>query len=81
MDIEILKQFLMWCTIINAAMFVISALSLAWLGDFAYRMHGKMFKLSRESFNVVIYSYIGLYKVLFTVFNLAPYLALVIITR
>jgi hypothetical protein len=38
-----------------------------------------MFSLSREAFDVVIYSYLGLYKVLVLVFNVVPFLALLIV--
>lgn len=81
MDLQVLKQFLMWCTAINATMFVVSALLLAWIGDFVYSRHARMYRISREAFNVVTYSYIGVYKVFFIMFNLVPYLALVIVTR
>jgi len=47
--------------------------------DWVYRMHSKWFPLSRETFDVAIYSFLGLFKIVFFVFNAVPYLALLII--
>jgi len=79
MDIVIVRAFFMWCTIINGALLVFSSLICAFAGDWIYRMHSRWFTLSREAFNTVIYSFIGLYKIFFIVFNLVPYLALAIV--
>ena len=79
MDINTLKTFFMCCTIINGAVLIYWSLILAIAPDFVYRVQSKWFDISRESFNVVIYSFLGLAKVLFLFFNLGPYVALVII--
>jgi hypothetical protein len=42
-------------------------------------MNHKYFSISREAFNVVIVSFIGLYKIVVIVFNIVPYVALLII--
>jgi len=79
MPIETFTNFFMWCTIINAAMLIYSSL-LLWLApDFVYRIQSKWFPISRETFNIVAYSYLGLFKLLFFIFSLAPYLALLIL--
>ncbi|MBN2296664.1 MAG: hypothetical protein JXM70_29820 [Pirellulales bacterium] len=79
MDIETLTSFFMWCTIINVAFLAFSFLFCAFGGDFIYRMHGKWFPMSRETLTVVLYSYMGIYKIVIIVFNLVPYLALSIV--
>ena len=79
MDITIVRAFFMWCTIINGALLIISFLICSFAGDWVYRMHSKWFPISREAFNVAIYSFFGLYKIFFWVFNLVPYIALSII--
>ncbi len=80
MDIQTLTTFFMWCTIINVALLLLSSLFCLCLGDWAYRIHSKLFSISRETFNVMIYSFIALYKLLIIVFILIPYIALLIIT-
>ena len=79
MDIAALKAFFMWCTIINFALLIFSSIMCTFVADWVYQIHGKWFSISRETFNVAIYSFIGLYKILIIVFNLVPWIALLII--
>ena len=79
MDIEAIRAFFMLCTIINVALLAISFLMCASLGDWIYRIHSRWFPMTREAFNVAIYSILGLFKVLVIVFNLVPYIALAIV--
>jgi len=79
MDIGTLTTFFMWCTILNFALLVFSSLFCVCAGDWVYGIHSKLFCISREAFNVAIYSFLGLYKILVFVFNLVPYVALLII--
>ena len=74
-----MKDFFMWCSIINGSILVLSFLMCAFAGDWIYRMQSKFFPISREAFNVVIYCFIGLYKIFFIVFNLVPFLAFAIL--
>ena len=80
MDIETLTTFFMWCTIISGGMFVFSVILCMSLKDIIARMHGKMFGLSPEAVKTAVYGYIGLFKIFFIVFNLVPYVALLIMT-
>ena len=79
MDIDSITAFFMWCTILNVALLLLSSLLCVCAGDWAYRIHSKLFSISRETFNVVIYSFIALYKLFIFVFILIPYLALLIV--
>ena len=79
MDIQTLTTFFMWCTIINLGLLISSSLVCIFFGDFSYRMNNRFFSISREAFNVALVSFIGLFKIFFIVFNLVPYIALLII--
>lgn len=79
MDIHTLRAFFMWCTIINYAVLILWFLILACAGGWVYKMHSKWFPISREAFNVAIYSFVGLYKIFILVFNLIPFVALAIV--
>ncbi len=79
MDIDSITAFFMWCTILNVALLLLSSLICLCAGDWVYRIHSKWFSISRETFNVAIYSFIGLYKILVFGFNLIPYIALLIV--
>ena len=80
MDIISVRAFFMWCTIINGVLMILSFLICAFAGDWVYRMHSIWFTIPREAFNVAIYCFIGIYKMLFWFFNLIPFIALVIIS-
>ena len=80
MDAQALVSFFMWCTIINGALLILWTLIAILTPDFMYRTQSKWFPISRETFNVVIYSFLGLFKIIFLFFNAVPYIALIIIT-
>jgi hypothetical protein len=79
MDILALTEFFMWCTIINAGMMVLAILIYMAIPDFVYRVHSRWFNISRESFDTLYYSIFAFYKVIFIVFNLVPWIVLLII--
>ena len=79
MDIETLTTFLMWCTIINVAVFAWAALWFMLAPDFIYRMQTRMFPLPRETYNAIVYAFLGGFKLLIIVFNVAPWLALLVV--
>jgi len=79
MGIQTLTTFFMWCTIMNGALLVLSTIMLMLAPSFVYRMQSIWFPLPRETFNVVIYSFLGLFKIVFLVFNVVPYVALLIV--
>jgi len=79
MEFETVKNFFMWCTIINAIIFIFSSIMVILASNFVYKMQGTMFNISRESFNNTVYLYLGIYKIVFIVFNLVPFIALLII--
>jgi len=79
MDIQTLTTFFMWCTILNIGLLLLSSLILVFAGDLVYRVHSKWLPMPRETFNVVIYAFLGLFKIFVLVFNAVPYVALLII--
>lgn len=78
MDIATVRTFFMWCTVINGGLLILSFVILTFAADWVYRMHSKWYPIPREAFNIVIYSFIGLFKILVMVFNVVPWIALVI---
>ncbi|MFW6151675.1 MAG: DUF6868 family protein [Verrucomicrobiota bacterium] len=74
-----LSEFLMWCTILNFGFLMLSFLFLSFAGDFIYKVHSKLFSMPRETFNVVLYSFLGMYKIFWLVLNLVPWMALKLI--
>ena len=79
MDIQTLTSFFMWMTIINGGLLTYWAIWCMFAPDLVYRMQSWWFPLPRETYNVVIYGFLGIFKMFFIVFNLVPYLALLIV--
>ena len=81
MDIQKLTMFFKWCTIINGALLVLSAAMFMLVPDLASSVHGKLFSIPQESVSIAVYSLLGVYKILFAVFNLVPYVVLLIVGK
>lgn len=79
MDMQTLTSFFMWCTIINTVILIFLALVYLLVPNLAYRLQSRFIPISRETFNVVFYSFIGFFKVVVLVFNVVPWIALLII--
>jgi hypothetical protein len=79
MDIQALTSFFMWCTIVNGALLLLWTTFWIFALDLVYLTQSKWFPIPRETFNVVVYSFIGLFKIVFIVFNVVPYISLLII--
>jgi hypothetical protein len=79
MDIETIRAFFMWCTIINGSLFILAFLITAFAGDWVYRLNSAWYRIPRDTFNMVIYCFIGLFKLFVVTFNVVPFLALLII--
>jgi hypothetical protein len=79
MSIDMARDALLWCTIINYGLlvwwFVVFILAHDWLHHF----HGRWFQLSREQFDTVHYAGMALFKIGIILLNLVPYVALHIV--
>ena len=62
MTIEVLRQFLLWCLIINVALLLWWFLFIWLAHDFVYRFHGKWFKMSVETFDAIHYGGMAIFK-------------------
>ncbi len=79
MDIKTLTDFFMWCTIIDVSLLTLAILIFILAPDFVFRLQSRWFPISKESFNVLSYAFIGTFKIFILVFNIVPYVALLII--
>ena len=79
MDIQTLTMFFIWCTILNGVLLALWSIISLLVPDSVYRMHSKCFPMPRDTFNVVLYSFLGLFKIFFLFFNVVPCAALLII--
>ncbi len=79
MNIEAVRNALLWCTVINVAMLVVWSLLWALPHEWIYRLTSRRFRLMAEQFDAINFAGIVLYKLGILFFNLAPYVALRIV--
>lgn len=79
MTIATLTAFFGWCSLINVALLLLWSLFFLVAPDLVYRIQKKFVSISRESFDLVMYSFLGLFKLLVLVLNIVPWIALRII--
>jgi hypothetical protein len=79
MAIQTLTTFFMWCTVIDGVLLILWTTIYILAPDFVYRMQSIWFPIPRETFNVVFYAFLGLFKIFFIIFNVVPYVTLLII--
>ena len=79
MDIATLTSFLGWCSVLNIALLLFWSLFFLAAPDLVYRLQKKFVSISRENFDLVMYAFLGLFKLLVLVLNVIPWIALRII--
>lgn len=79
MDITTVRAFFMWCTIINMGILIFTSLVCVFLREFSFQMNHKYFLISREAFNLGIFAFVALFKMIVIVFNLVPFIVLAIL--
>ena len=78
MSLERLTELFQWMTIVNAAIFIVSALLAMSLRGFASRLHARLFGVEEEQVAAVAYGYLGAYRLFLLVFNVVPWVALLL---
>ena len=79
MDLPTLTAFFMWCTILNGGLFLLWTFMLMTEPDLVYRTQRRWFPIPRETFTAFMYGFLGLFKIIYLVFNVVPYIALLIV--
>jgi len=75
-----IQEILGWCTIINFGLLLLTSIALSSMRDTIVRVHSKMYSLSEQDLSRAYFQYLAQYKIVIIVFNLAPYIALRIVT-
>ena len=79
MDVQVLTRFLLWCTVINVGLMTLWFVTYALAPGLVYRTQSKIVPMSRETFDLVFYGFLGLFKIAVLIFNVVPYAALSIL--
>lgn len=76
MTIAILRDFLLWCAIVNYAVLFVWFFAFVFAKRSLLRLHDRWFRLSQNQFDVIHYSGMAAYKIAVLSWNVAPYIAL-----
>jgi len=79
MNLEQLTDLFQWMTIINIGVFVLSSVLIMLLKKSIYKMHAYLFGIQEDQVAIAAYGYLGRFKILVLVFNIVPYLSLLLI--
>ena len=79
MSIEVARNFLLCCTVINYGILLTWFLLFVLEHDRMHRLHGKWFHLSREQFDALHYGGMAIFKIGILLLNLVPYVALCLV--
>ncbi len=76
MNIQYLEEFFMWMTVINFGLLLFFGIMSMAAKELIQRVHGRLFGLAPETINAFLYGYLGVYKIMFIICVLVPWLAL-----
>jgi hypothetical protein len=79
MDLETVRDFFAWCTVINWGLLLFWFLYFKLGHDWIYKCHSKWFDIPVDKFDAIHYGGMAAYKMGTILFNLVPYLALRIV--
>ena len=80
MNLETLREFLLWSLVINYGVLLIWFAAFTLAHDRLYRLHSRWFAVSRETFDALHYGGMAVYKIGALLLNLAPLVALWLVT-
>jgi len=75
-SIETIREFLGWCSVINISILILAAIMLIVMRGWVVSFHAKTSGVDETDLPKIYFEYLGNYKILIFVFNIAPYLAL-----
>lgn len=78
MNIEMIREFLGWCTVINYGLIIVALIKMALLRDWKKKVNAKLFGLDEASVQRAQMQFFVNYQLAIVVFNLTPYIALTI---
>lgn len=81
MNIEIVKSFFMWCSILNFSLLLYYCSLIFFARKFVIRRVQKFIKLPEEQISTIIFSALSFLKLVLITFFIMPYIALLIISH
>jgi hypothetical protein len=79
MTIDVTRNVLLWCTVLNYGILLVWFLAFVFAHDVMLQIHSRWFHLSREQFDTIHYAGMSVFKIGIMLFNLVPFVALTIL--
>ena len=79
MTLDLIRNVLGWCAILNMGILFWWFIFIAFAHDLTYRMHRQFIHISEEEFDRIHYAGMTFFKLAVFFFNIVPYLALRIV--
>ena len=79
--LAVISKTLLWCIIMGGALLLFWLVVFLAMGDFGYQVHGRMFDLSRDGFNMMNYCGMACFKLCVFLFFVIPFLAIQLVRR
>lgn len=77
MSQENLTEFFRIAMILSLSFYTITAIFSLFFRDLMFKMHKNLFNIPKEKFDLVIYCFLGCFKILVILFFVVPYLSLI----
>jgi len=81
MTVDAIQSFLIYSTLLNYSIVAVWFLVFRFAHSWLYQLHSRWFSISAETFDVIHYAGMAVYKVGILLFNLVPYLALCLVAK
>jgi hypothetical protein len=78
MSISAMKEFLLWCAVINYLLLLWWVAIVVFAHDWYFRLSRRLFRVGVERFDAVNFAGIAFYKIGIVLLNLVPLIALVL---
>jgi hypothetical protein len=79
--LDVLARVLLRCWLFGFALLLIWLGLLLFGGEAVYRLHSQLFGLSKHELNVIMYCWLGSFKILILTFFFFPWLAIRLVLR
>ena len=79
-SIEVMREFLGWCAVINVGLLLLATIKLVLFRDLFSSIHAKMFNIDKSDVSRAYLKFLAQYKIAVLVFGIVPYFALLIMS-
>ena len=81
MEPKQLTSFFGWCSLINGTILILMTLVYMAAPDLVFRTQTSFFPITQEAFTIVFYCFLALFKALWLIFNVIPWVALIVMAK